>query len=372
MSLTRTSQSFNRFLTALTATSILANARFAPCPPHPASQDVPLLRSTAMMGYNSRSGAPPGKAPVAQLQIPGLTMLHGQTDAALAPGQGTIRRSSAQAVPGSQRLLDFTTPSGLADVSQAIMPTPSAKHLPAKKGRQTKRIREPAPAVPSPASGGVPNPTRQYMTRALLDPSPLPTPRRILIIMDLNGTLLHRPNKRRPFHFVERPHAKDFLSYCLDTFYVAIWSSARPENVNRMVAQLLNPEQCERCLLVWARDQFGLSPTDYDSRVQVYKRLEKVWAHPRVMASHPAALEGGRWDQTNTILVDDSLEKARTEPFNLLQIPEFSGVAGEDSDVLPQVHDYLNRLAYQSDISRFTRQNPFTLDPNYKLDMAAS
>lgn len=202
------------------------------------------------------------------------------------------------------------------------------------------------------------------MAQALLEPSVLPEPRRILIIMDLNGTLLHRPNRKQPSKFVERPHARSFLSYCLDTFYVAIWSSARPENVSNMVDQLIDPAQRDRCLVVWARDRFGLSDIDYKCRVQVYKRLTSVWADPRVVNAHPT---GGRWDQTNTVLVDDSMEKARTEPFNLLQLPEFSGLEDEPPDVLPQVHDYLNGLSYQTDISRYIRTQPFKLDTNFHL-----
>ncbi|KAF4338821.1 hypothetical protein FBEOM_7291 [Fusarium beomiforme] len=221
--------------------------------------------------------------------------------------------------------------------------------------------------VPSKASGGVPNPTTQYMAQANVSPERLPQPRRILIIMDLNGTLLYRPNKRRPFNFVERPHAKTFLKYCLDVFHVAIWSSARPENVNRMVDQLLTPEQRERVLVVWGRDSFGLSEGDYNTKVQVYKRLTTVWNNPRVMAAHPQAHKGGLWNQSNTILVDDSLEKGRSEPFNTLTLPEFSGLATEMPNVLPQVHDYLNELAYQADISRFVRESPFKLDPGYVL-----
>lgn len=208
------------------------------------------------------------------------------------------------------------------------------------------------------------------MAQAHLEPRRLAQPRRILIVMDLNGTLLHRPNKRRPFHFVERPHAKAFMSYCLDTFHVAIWSSARPDNVSKMVDQLLTPEQRERCLLVWGRDTFGLCKADYDTKVQVYKRLTSVWSDPRIMAAHPAVQTGGKWDQTNTILVDDSLEKARSEPFNLLQIPEFSGLSTEMPNVLPQVHDYLNNLAHEADISRFVCQSPFKLDPAYTLEQA--
>ncbi|KAK5993212.1 putative FCP1-like protein [Cladobotryum mycophilum] len=203
-------------------------------------------------------------------------------------------------------------------------------------------------------------------------PSRLAEPRRILVIMDLNGTLLYRPNKRNPFNFIERPHARQFMSYCIETFHVAIWSSARPENVNKMVAQLLTPDQRVKCTVIWARDRFGLSPADYDSRVQCYKRLTTIWSDPAVIASHPTAIHGQRWDQTNTVLVDDSIEKGRSEPHNILEIPEFSGPKNEMVDVLPQVHDYLNLLCYQSDISRYMRQSPFRLDTNYKLGQPPS
>ena len=185
--------------------------------------------------------------------------------------------------------------------------------------------------------------------------------------MDLNGTLLYRPSKKKPFDFVERPHAKRFMQYCLDNFYVAIWSSARPRNVNNMVAQLLTPAQVKQCLVVWARDKFGLSTADYDARVQCYKRLTMLWNEPAVQASHPDARHGGRWDQTNTVLVDDSIEKGRSEPNNILVLPEFEGLSKEKIDVLPQVHDYLNTLCWQQNISSYMRQTPFKLDDCYKL-----
>ena len=91
------------------------------------------------------------------------------------------------------------------------------------------------------------------------------------------------------------------------------------------------------------------------------------------MASHTGAAASGhqkllqRWDQTNTVLVDDSAEKGRSEPHNILQIPEFSGLQNEPANVLPQVHDYLNQLSYQVDIARYMRQNPFKLNPDYTL-----
>ncbi|OHE93182.1 phosphoprotein phosphatase [Colletotrichum orchidophilum] len=233
---------------------------------------------------------------------------------------------------------------------------------------------------PSAASGGVPEPTPQYLQRASLPPTLLSTPRPILIVMDLNGTLLYRPNRRNATTFVERPHAKRFLQYCLDTFHVVVWSSAQPKNVQSMCDQLLlkggpgaanaqedSASYRRRVLAVWGRDKFGLSDADFKLRVQVYKRLEMVWAQANVQAAHPDAAYGGRWDQTNTVLVDDSLEKARSEPYNLLRIPEFFGDASEPGCVVPQVHDYLNQLCNQSDISAYMRTNPFKLNDDYRL-----
>lgn len=183
--------------------------------------------------------------------------------------------------------------------------------------------------------------------------------------MDLNGTILHRPpNRNNLTAFVERPHANRFMRYCLDTFHVAIWSSARPKNVNKMVAKLLKPEQVQKCLVVWSREQLGLSEEDYNVRVQCYKRLERIWEDPHIQGSHP---QGGKWDQTNTVLVDDSFEKGRSEPFNILALPEFANTALERQHVLPQVHDYLNQLACQEDVSRYIRTRPFKLDPTYTL-----
>lgn len=221
--------------------------------------------------------------------------------------------------------------------------------------------------VPSRDSGGVPEPTPLYLARSFAPPATLPQPRRILVILDLNGTVLYRPTHRQPTNFVERPHARRFLDYCLEAFHLAVWSSARPDNVQHMLTQLLTRDQRERCVVTWARDRLGLSQDDYNSRVQCYKRLATVWNDKQVQASHPAADRGGRWDQSNTVLVDDSREKGRSEPHNILAVPEFSGLHNEKADVLPQVHDYLNVLCHQQDISRYMRQSPFELDPSYQL-----
>ncbi|KAJ6438651.1 low-temperature viability LTV1 [Purpureocillium lavendulum] len=298
---------------------------------------------------------------VQQPGIPGLTLLEAMAQAQPPP------RGSAPTLPVANELPQSCI--RRKPKANKALPAPPPPAVPASKAQD--EARDPRVA-PSASSGGIPDPTPLYLAQSFAPPSTLLQPRRILVILDLNGTLLFRPTRRQPTRFVERPHARAFLDYCLDTFYLAVWSSARPENVARMLDQLLTDDQRRRCVVVWGRDRFGLSNADYNTRVQCYKRLTTVWNDKQVRASHPHAARGGRWDQSNTVLVDDSLEKGRSEPHNILTIPEFSGMSSETVDVLPQVHDYLNLLCHQADISRYMHQTPFKLDPNYHLPPAVA
>lgn len=50
---------------------------------------------------------------------------------------------------------------------------------------------------------------------------------------------------------------------------------------------------------VWARDRLNLSAADFHRKVQTVKDLKQVWDEIE-----------GHWDQSNTVLVDDAIEKA--------------------------------------------------------------
>lgn len=226
-----------------------------------------------------------------------------------------------------------------------------------KNGRHDQKITH----APSAESGGIPNPTPEYLKLASEPPARLESPKPILIVLDLNGTLLHRPTKN-PRAFVARPHALTFINYLLSRFWVAVWSSAQPANVGAMIDNLIEDKaQRDRLVAIWGRDRFGLSRHDYTQRVQVYKRLTRLWVDPEVAASHPGVARGERWDQSNTVLVDDSTEKARSEPHNLVRVPEFVGNLYETPQVLPQVHDYLNELSFQANVSSYIRATPFVM-----------
>ncbi|KND93850.1 putative FCP1y domain-containing protein [Tolypocladium ophioglossoides CBS 100239] len=317
-----------------------------------AQHSPPAIPGLSLLEAMAKGGPPPSYAPADLAKMSSFTPANAQPAPKGRKSKHAFRKAAAAAAAASNASSELSQ-----KTSDNSTPRPSST---SQDGRDER-------VPPSSDSGGIPDPSPLYLAQAFALPSTLADPRRILVILDLNGTLLFRPTRKQPTQFVERPHARRFLAYCLDFFHLAVWSSARPENVQHMLAQLLTSEQRQRCVVIWGRDRFGLSQDDYNSRVQCYKRLSAMWNHPDVRASHPHASRGGRWDQSNTVLVDDSPEKGRSEPHNILPIPEFSGLKNEQADVLPQVHDYLNTLCYQADISRYMRQSPFTLDPYYKL-----
>lgn len=221
------------------------------------------------------------------------------------------------------------------------------------------KANRPSIQPPSRESGGIPDPTPAYLVRASFLPQRRAHPGPLLVVIDLNGTVLHRPSSKQSSRFLARRHAPEFVRYCVRTFWVVIWSSARPENVFRMVDQLLPPDDLRQVVAVWGREKFNLTVADYNARTQCYKRLTTLWGDPVVRATYP--YQEGCWNQGNTVLIDDSAEKARSEPHNAITLPEFTGDVNEGMDVLPGVHDYLNELCYQEDVSAYMRANPFKM-----------
>lgn len=75
---------------------------------------------------------------------------------------------------------------------------------------------------------------------------------------------------------------------------------------------------------VWARDRLDLSPAQYEAKVATIKDLEKVWSSLNVSTEGKESL---CWSQENTILVDDSSDKAKLQPFNHLKLPSYDHAA---------------------------------------------
>ncbi|KIV85613.1 hypothetical protein, variant 1 [Exophiala sideris] len=211
-----------------------------------------------------------------------------------------------------------------------------------------------------------PKATKAYMKSAAQPPALRDTAQKLLVVLDLNGTLLVRPNRRNdPTKFKIRPGVTQLLDYLFNNHVVMVYSSARPDNVSGMVNNLIHPNQRKEMAGIWARDKLDLTYQQYNNKVQVYKKLEKIWADNAVQSK---AEPGTKWNQTNTVLVDDSQIKGLAQPHNLLQVPEFENNAPKEGGaalrewqlkeqaIVKSLELKLEELKWQVDISRLIRE----------------
>lgn len=236
--------------------------------------------------------------------------------------------------------------------------------------RDTGTVGPPNAPVPFPA----------YLEQASKEPKDLESSQPLLVILDLNGTLLYRKRKKFPPQFIKRPELNHFLERLTSRHVVMVWSSSRPETVNAICGSIFSQAQRNKVVAKWGRDKLGLTPQQYLAKVQVYKQLEKVWADPKIQKSYPtrpvravknmeprddpglvpeddmSGVLHKRWDQSNTVLIDDSTLKAAGNPYNILQVPEFTSEPGlDDTTVLKTVLAKIRMLAKSNDVSQRLR-----------------
>ena len=232
---------------------------------------------------------------------------------------------------------------------------------------------QPLAKPPGPAKGKslpAPTPSTLYVSLASLEPTLLPEPQRLLLVLDLNGTLLYR--SRASSSYRARPCLQPFLEYCLKHHSVLVWSSATPTNVTNICSRLFTPTQRKQLLGEWGRDTLDLTNEQYYAKCQVYKRLDRVWEGRALRHSHPDHASGAKWSQTNTLLLDDSAVKGQAQPHNLVELPEFTktGETDQGKQVLGQVVAYLEEARQWADISAFVRKRPFKVDAGWEWNWA--
>lgn len=278
-----------------------------------------------------------------------------------------------QSQAASNPMLSTVDQSGTATSAGFSAAAPSA---PDQKQTSAAKAHRQAFKAPRPPSA-----TKKYLNQSALSPKLTSSPQPLLIILDLNGTLIYRKTKKFPPSFSRRAGLDEFLNVLVEKYKVMIWSSSTPPTVAAVCRKLFPESKRNELVAEWGRDKLGLSKSEYNSKIQVYKTLETVWNNKQIQASYPGkAQKGGpkakkqasRWDQTNTVLIDDSKLKALSEPYNLIEIPEFTNnPAIDESDIFPKVLQRLELLAKCDDVSKmvykWTSTNPETsildLDP---------
>ena len=138
-----------------------------------------------------------------------------------------------------------------------------------------------------------------------------------LIIFDLNGVIGQKidsfkrklsENEVRCGNYIFRlfPGAKDFISYCLKHYSVAIWTSTSGNNASSIVSLLFTMEEQKQLEFTWYRDFTKLDP-DYNrnpsiEKFDTIKDLNDLFLCPKF---------NRKWNSENTLLIDDSYQKTR-------------------------------------------------------------
>ncbi|KAI5306948.1 hypothetical protein KEM56_006259 [Ascosphaera pollenicola] len=198
-----------------------------------------------------------------------------------------------------------------------------------------------------------PSASHDYLVQSFGEPTLLPAPRPLLVILDLNGTLLHR--KKKTNRATCRPYLHPFINSLISSHRSMIWTSTMPANTMTTVTSVFNKYTLNKFVDVWARDRLRLREWEYNNKVQVYKNLEWVWEDKNVQGSS----DSSDWDQKNTVLVDDSRVKAASHPFNLIEIPEFDGKVVsffDEGKALLIVLRQLRVLSWYADVSTKIRE----------------
>ncbi|KAF9164643.1 hypothetical protein BGX21_003441 [Mortierella sp. AD011] len=213
------------------------------------------------------------------------------------------------------------------------------------------------------------------MDKALEEPVTLTEPHKLLVILDLNGTLFYRTrgNNRS---ITPRPYLSEFLDFLFKNCRVMVWSSAQPQSVEAMLGHGFG-DYVDRLDRIWNRTHFRLTPEDYSKKVLTIKDLEFVWegiekekkAAENATAKHEKFLV--EFDQTNTVLIDDSKDKIQLQPYNGLTLRDFDvdlARSGTDNE-LPKVVRYLEKLTYQKNVSAYMRLHPFDTNDEVNTDI---
>jgi RNA polymerase II subunit A small phosphatase-like protein len=171
-----------------------------------------------------------------------------------------------------------------------------------------------------------------------------PAAKRILLILDLDETLVHAREEplERPadftlynYHVYRRPYLDQFIERCAQCFDLAVWSSASDDYV-REVTQTIFPEP-NQLHFIWGR-----------SRATLRRSVEEEFSHSPYWLGHMAYLKPLHkvkrlgWDLERVLIVDDSPEKSVRNYGNAIHPSAYEG--NENDDELVHLATYLETL----------------------------
>jgi len=232
---------------------------------------------------------------------------------------------------------------------------------------------------------------------------------RPLLVLDLNGILCKRirynrlsVTERERINFrssvghiagtpvVAREDLQPMLSYLDANFTLAVWTSARIATARGLISLLFPPDIANRLLFVWGQDRCDATRPNDTRANDLDGAIDKASnepdggeedCKPNVEDSFDVIFEknlGKVWrdypcfDSTNTLLIDDSPEKARKWIENTLHPPPIDGIAakepgGESADLSNAIKQ---RIFFQQLVAHFTSEGGEADDRDLCSNMA--
>ncbi|XP_061339397.1 uncharacterized protein LOC133286068 isoform X2 [Gastrolobium bilobum] len=194
-----------------------------------------------------------------------------------------------------------------------------------------------------------------------------------LLILDVNGLLAdfvsYVPRGYREPDFsltrrnvYKRPFCDDFLKFCFDRFHVGVWSSRAKSNVDKVVEFLMG-KSASKLLFSWSHcTMTEFSTVENRNKPLVLKELRKLWE--KVEPGLP--WEKGEFNESNTLLLDDSPYKALVNPMYTAIFPySYHYYDSTDSSLGPggDLRVYLEGLAMAENVQEYVSSNPFGQRP---------
>ncbi|XP_054806092.1 leashin-like [Prosopis cineraria] len=198
--------------------------------------------------------------------------------------------------------------------------------------------------------------------------------KRKLLVLDLNGLLadfvlgvpkgFKRDTKIHNKSVFKRPFCDDFLQFCFDKFHVGIWSSRKRQNVDAAI-KLLVGVSASKLLFAW--DQRHCTMTTFQTiedrnKPLMLKELRKLWEKCR----RDLPWEKGEFNETNTLLLDDSPYKAILNPMHTAVFPySYQYSDTNDTSLGPggDLRVYLEGLAMAENVQEYVASHPFGQPP---------
>ncbi|CAL5374478.1 unnamed protein product [Camellia sinensis] len=198
--------------------------------------------------------------------------------------------------------------------------------------------------------------------------------RKKLLVLDVNGLLAdivsYVPFGYKPDAFIskkavfKRPFCDDFLQFCFERFNVGVWSSRTKRNVESVLDFLMGKSKCN---LLFCWDQFHCTDTGYNTvenreKPMLLKELKKLWEKDEP----DLPWDRGVYNESNTLLLDDSPYKALRNPMHTAIFPHpyrYKDVRDNSLGRSGDLRGYLEGLASADNVQKYVQQNPFGQRP---------